>query len=115
MWNNHPLRTERNWSPQRLWTNGVIDLRNRHLHQVADIVSPWDAEMTTEDLEWYGFDPQAPTPDDDGLSTVNVDDTDALVMTDAELQEQHAIDCLRPSNRFGMDIFIEACNQMRTL
>ena len=29
-----------------------------------------------EDLEWYGFDPYAPRPHDDGLSTVELDDVD---------------------------------------
>jgi len=27
-WNNHPLRTENNWSPKRIWVNGMIDHRN---------------------------------------------------------------------------------------
>ena len=36
-WNNHPLRTEHNWSPQRIWSNGMVDIRNRTLIAVADI------------------------------------------------------------------------------
>ena len=27
-WNHHPMRTERNWSPLQMWTNGVLDIRN---------------------------------------------------------------------------------------
>ena len=25
-WNKHPIRTENNWSPEQIWTNGMIDL-----------------------------------------------------------------------------------------
>ena len=24
-WNNHPMRTERNWTPRKIWLNGVIE------------------------------------------------------------------------------------------
>ena len=24
-WNRHPIRTERNWSPEQIWSNGMID------------------------------------------------------------------------------------------
>ena len=46
-WNNHPLRTENNWSPERIWVNEMMDLRNHQLMAVADI--------------FYGYDPSAPT------------------------------------------------------
>mgnify|MGYP000073146047 CR=1 FL=1 len=29
-WNYHPLRSEHNWSPQRIWSNGMVDIRNRN-------------------------------------------------------------------------------------
>ena len=55
-WNRHPLRTEGNKCPERLWTNGMIDLKNRKQLQIAEI-----AESTDESLvEWFGFDPEAP-------------------------------------------------------
>ena len=37
-WNNHPLRTENNWSPERIWVNGMIDIRNTQLLAVADML-----------------------------------------------------------------------------
>lgn len=49
-WNNHPIRTEINWSPQRMWVNGMVDIRNRTLSPVADIVQ---LEPSVDDLEWY--------------------------------------------------------------
>ena len=28
-WNLHPVRTEHNWTPEKMWLNGMINLRNR--------------------------------------------------------------------------------------
>ena len=36
-WSNHPLRTENNWSPERIWVYGMMDLRNHQVMAVADI------------------------------------------------------------------------------
>ena len=69
-WNKHPLRTERNWSPERLWTNGMIDLRNVHQTQVAELHN----NSGSDDLHWYGFDPHAPSPTDSGLEQVDVEE-----------------------------------------
>ena len=27
-WNKHPIRTERNWSPEQIWSNGMTDRVN---------------------------------------------------------------------------------------
>ena len=62
-WNNHPLRTENNWSPERSWVNRMMDLRNCQLMAVADIA---EQEPSFDDLTLYGYDPSAPTPMDDG-------------------------------------------------
>ena len=37
-WNCHPLRTERNWSPHKIWVNGMIDPQRRHQTAVRDVV-----------------------------------------------------------------------------
>ena len=47
----------------------MIDVRNHQLMAVAEIV---EQEPSFDDLSWYGYDPSAPPPMDDGLSTVNV-------------------------------------------
>ena len=62
-WNHHPMRTERNWSPIQMWTNGMVDIRNRGRTGAISLVNE-----QVDDLEWYGYDPDAPTPTDDGLS-----------------------------------------------
>ena len=28
-WNLHPVRTEHNWTPEQIWLNGMINLKNR--------------------------------------------------------------------------------------
>ena len=38
-WNHHPIRTEHNWTPTQLWTNGMIDQRNHQLPAVADVAN----------------------------------------------------------------------------
>ena len=71
-WNEHPMRTEHNWSPIQMWTNGMLDVRN---HSRCGISSLADSHISPPDnLQWYGFDPYAPCPDDDGLSTVEIED-----------------------------------------
>ncbi len=101
-WNKHPLCTERNQSPERLWANGMMNFRNRHQVQVAEF-----EENINNSLDWYGFDPNAPTPVDDGLSQVELDDI-ASPFSVEELNLLRNIDVLRESNNYGIDIFLEA-------
>ena len=84
-WNCHPIRTEHNWIPLRIWANDMIDLRNRELKADADIA---EYEISRDDLEWYAFDPQAPHPTDDGLQSFFVDDVSIEIPR--ELLEQLA-------------------------
>ena len=66
-WNHHPLRTELNWSPLQIWTNGTADRRNGSLCHVAEL---HNFEDNVTDLQWYGMDWGAPTPSEDDLSLV---------------------------------------------
>ena len=102
VWNLHPIRTERNWSPVQMWTNGMIDLKNQSLTAVAVVGYSGSAD----DLEWYGYDPQAPHPNDDGLSTVLVDNVNFDVSEELENQ----LSCVNPlaeSNNFSIDLYEE--------
>jgi len=58
-----------------------------------------------DDLEWYGFDPQAPHPGDDGLSTVVVDDVDIELPEDVAEHLSRDINPLAESNTFGIDFY----------
>lgn len=50
-WNLHPVGTEHNWTPEQIWLNGMIDLRNRQLPAVTDVVEGMKVLMT-----WNGLD-----------------------------------------------------------
>ena len=81
----------------------MIDLRNRQQLQVAEIAENTDESL----LEWFGFDPEAPTPSDDDLSQVKLEDI-PTPFTVEELQLLSQIDVLRESNYDGIDIFQQA-------
>ena len=68
VWNDHPIRTEQNWSPHKIWSNGMIDMRKQHRNCTDDPAN------FSRDLEWYGYDGFAPRRSDDGLSIVEVND-----------------------------------------
>ena len=67
--NSHPFRSERNWTPEQLWANGTMDLRNYHVTHVAEVQESINSQ-TLEDLEWFRMDWYTPTPSDEGLSTI---------------------------------------------
>ena len=46
-WNLHPLRTERNWSPKKIWMNGVLDPANQGLTAIRDIHDPRGGTTTS--------------------------------------------------------------------
>lgn len=75
-WNHHPLRTMKNWSPVQIWTNGMMDIRNNHLHHISELQNT-SYNDSVDDLEWFGMDWNAPPPSDNGLSTVEVNDVEA--------------------------------------
>ncbi len=59
-WNLHPLRTEHNWSPKKIWVNSIL----------RDSV---DTSFDPEEMNMYGFDPSGPLPEDES-TTVTVPD-----------------------------------------
>ena len=101
-WNHHPVRTEHNWTPEQMWMNGMIDLRNNQLTAVADVA---ESIYSNDDLEWYGYDPQAPHPSDAGLSSVVVDDIDCNISENVAEQLVHEIDPLAESSSFGINLY----------
>lgn len=112
-WNNHPLRTEKNWSPVQLWTNGMIDMRNKHIQHIAELQNTVTQD-SVEDLEWFGADWNAPHPSDDGLSTVNVDDVQSPLSSEQE-QCLKDLDPLSVSSNFGIDILVHARSSILSL
>ena len=56
-WNQHPLRTERMWSPRKIWMNGMIRDSSEGQHRI-EVIDP-----TPDDLESFGIDPSGPLPE----------------------------------------------------
>ena len=105
-WNSHPLRSEKNWTPQQIWTNGMIDQRRLGILHIAEIN---DIPVGSEDLEWFGMDWYAPHPADDGLATMNVDDVSSPLNQEQETILRR-INPLTLSATFGIDLFLNAMN-----
>lgn len=101
-WNCHPIRSEHNWSPERLWANGVLDRRNRDLRHVAQI----SEQIDDNEFEWFGMDWQAPVPSDDGLSTVEVFDIENPLEDGIFSQLRDHLNPMSLSSDYGMDLFL---------
>lgn len=102
-WNQHPIRTEHNWTPVQIWTNGMLDVRN---HSMCGMI-PDSSIAEPDNLEWYGFDPNAPRPDDDGLSTVELDDVELENEEDIFAILSNSFNPLAYSNSFGIDLYMQ--------
>ena len=101
-WNCHPVRTEHSWSPERMWQNGMLHLRNQNLTAVQSLLHE-NLSLSDDDMVWYGFDPDAPVVQElDELSQVLVDDIDINPIPRVD-----NIDPLRQSDSMGIDIY---CN-----
>lgn len=97
----------KNWSPKKIWTNGMVDARNQHICHIGEIQNSTEI-IGEDDLEWYGMDWSAPSPNDDGLSTVEVNDVD-LIIDEDRLQVLHdSVNPLADSSSFGIDIYTKA-------
>ena len=103
-WNSHPLRSEKNWTPKQIWTNGMIDQRRRGILHIAEIN---DIPVGSEDLEWFGMEWYAPHPADDGLATMNVNDVSSPLNQEQE-KILRRINPLTLSATFGIDLFLNA-------
>ena len=69
-WNHHPLRTERNWSPRKIWINGMIDPERRDQTAVKDAIDGF----IPQNIEEFGVDNGGPFPDEQ-FNTVDVPET----------------------------------------
>lgn len=69
-WNSHPIRTEHNWSPKRIWMNSMITQE----HQI-------DSPDTFVDLEEYGVDNDSPLPQEE-FNTIEIPETLSSLSTE---------------------------------
>ena len=89
-WNHHPLSTEGNQSPLQLYTQGSIgsSLFAEHI-----------------DLEMFGFDPEAPSPDEDEETLVVIPDTDIPLSQSSIGMLQSTVNPVEECNDFGIQLY----------
>lgn len=83
------------------------------LPAVADVRS--EANISGHEHEWYGFDPDAPPPPDDGLSTVQVNEVDLNLPDNIISRLSNEINPLGNSSAFAIDIFQRALEFLENL
>lgn len=71
------MRTERNWSPKKIWINGVLDPKNHDLTAVRDIIDP----IPVEGLDVFGIDYEGPLPIDVSDNIVLLDEVECPSLT----------------------------------
>ncbi|XP_068741116.1 uncharacterized protein [Montipora capricornis] len=103
--NSRPVRTEHNWSPKRLWVNGMI---NRHY------MDPALNEPTPSDLEYYSNDPEGPASLEEHGS-VEVNDIVSPLDEDEFAEFAQFVNPQTESESFGIDIFIRALEVIREI
>ena len=82
-WNNHPVSTESNFSPNQLWIQGMLQLRNSGFTGVSAVV-----ESDVIDFEHYGRDDDGPVPMLQDENTVSVPET-LVPFNDERLHSLH--------------------------
>lgn len=88
-----------------------MDLRNHQFIAVADIA---EQDVSFGDLIWYGYDPSASTPMDDGLSTVEIEDVDTELPGNVIHDLTTAVNPLYLSNSCEIDLFIDCLNFLQS-
>ncbi len=102
-WNAHPMRTERNWSPYRMWINGVLRPSRQTQTAVRDIVYG----IPPEGINNFGIDYYGPLPYDEVVDQVDVPETE-IPLNESQLNEFLEIVHRIPSNNYGIDVFVQA-------
>ena len=88
----------------------MADRRNRSLCHVAEL---HNFEDNITDLQWYGMDWGAPTPSEDDLSLVQVEDLSSPLSVEA-YERLNRIDPLQQSDSFGIDIYLSCLEAIQT-
>lgn len=78
-WNNHPVSTECNLSPNQMWIQGMVDPRNSRYAAVSDVT-----QGDPIDFNQYGIDEEEPVPARQEEYNVVVPDTIAPFTQDQE-------------------------------
>ena len=105
--NHHPLSTERNWSPNQIWLNGMLNPCNP--------LAQGEVDDHPDELASYG--------DDSDYSPFDESDNNVQVFPpnvghrnqDLRTHLERNINPLQDSNSFGIDIYINALELVTAL
>ena len=98
--NNHKVSTEKNWSPNQMWVNGMM-------HPNNPLANPGEIDENPEDLHMYGYDPEGPPPVNEDNEVV-VEPVDLGNQSEIEAFVLEHINPLGESRDMGIDIYEEA-------
>ena len=100
--NDHPVQTEHNWSPNQMWLNGMMNPNNP--------LANGNTDDDPEDLTFYGEDPECPLPLEESNNNVEVFPAQLSNVNTDELTADltNAVDSLQESSCFGIDIYAQA-------
>ena len=99
VWNNHPITTETNSSPQQLWVRGMVLVSDSQSMAVQDVVHPSN----------YGIDEVGPVPQEENYRIV-VPQSPVSLCTDQVQHVQNAIQASRDDSGNGITSSVVALN-----
>jgi hypothetical protein len=103
-WNRHPVRTEHNWSPGKMWFNGMCDPLNSNQRGIRKVQEP----LTETELENYVIDSDGPLPAEDTDMTVEVPETVCPLSHEQLSEFMWSLNSLLPAEDHGMSLYSNA-------
>jgi hypothetical protein len=102
-WNNHPLSTEGNRSPNQLWYSGMRSL----LHSNHTAMSEHNADWTE-----YGVDEEGPIPVINADNHVDLPPLE-ITITDHQMEDlQSSVNPLTEDGNHGCNLYLETLNMV---
>ena len=110
-WNNHPVSTECNLSPNQLWIQGMLDSRNSRYGAVSDVT-----QEEQIDFDNYGIDDDGLVPEEEEYAVV-VPSTNIPFTQDQERQQHEIVENIMGSgsDNDGMVSFQVVLEMSQTL
>ena len=109
-WNLHSVRTERHWTPRKMWINGMIAADNRGQVAVRDVV-----EGMQDDAEEFGVQYDPPLAEEQ-VHTIFLPETLCTLTPDQHQQFLDTIDSLpNRSISEGVEQYIDSRDQLNWL
>ncbi|XP_069119686.1 uncharacterized protein [Argopecten irradians] len=108
-YNHHGLRTERGWTPKRIWVNGMIDIERQNSLAVSDV-------LNSQSIQTFGIDPDEIYVAGDDANEINIPEIDLQVQSDEQKEHliamlrEHCDDPLSKCEDFGINIYLLARN-----